>query len=250
VRIPRLPLILVTVLAVLLGVGWLGDSIAASRVERNISAQVEDVARLEVSPSVYVGGVPYLLALFTGEIPSVEVTALDVDVAGLGMVNATTRVKQVTVTPEQVRSGDIEGAPAELMSRTIGLDGVSFGHLLDMTDLDIANPYDISPAGGSVTEAQLTGTPPGFEDPVSVVVSLRLVGEMFHMEPVTLVDAPTGREDDVRAAFTYSLDTRRLPLAGRASSVVLGGGSIYFEAQRHNVRVRVVDLSPVEVTRP
>ncbi|WIM71906.1 hypothetical protein QP028_10425 [Corynebacterium suedekumii] len=93
-----------------------------------------------------------------------------------------------------------------------------------MTDLDIANPYDISPAGGSVTEAQLTGTPPGFEDPVSVVVSLRLVGEMFHMEPVTLVDAPTGREDDVRAAFTYSLDTRRLPLAGRASSVVLGGG--------------------------
>lgn len=248
--VPRIPLALVTVAAVIGGAGWVTDSVAALRVERAISQQVEENAHLDTSPSVFAGGAPYLQALVTGEIPRLNVNALDVNVEGLGMVNASTSVAGMLVSPGQVFSGEIEGAPAELISRTISLDGVALGRLLDMTDLDIANPYNISPTGGVSSEAQMTGTPPGFDVPVTVIVDLRLVGPMFHMTPRALVDVPEELTDRAREAFTYSLDTRRLPLSGQASSVTLSGGSIYFEAQRHNVTVRVDDLSPLDRTGP
>lgn len=250
--VPRLPFIILTALAVLIGVGWLADSVAASRVERHISAAVEEQAGLEVSPRVNVGGAPYLAALFTGEIPSVSVHALDVDVEGLGMVNAQTEFTKVTVSPGQVLSGEIAGAPASSFTRTLRLDGVALGRLLDMTDLDIAHPYDVSPAGGTAAEAQLTGTPFNRREPVTVIVDLRLVGNEFNMTPRELVDAPADLSpagaDDVRAAFTLSLDTRTLPLAGRASRVNMSGGSIFFEAERPNVPVRLADLSPVDAS--
>ncbi len=246
--VPRLPLALIAVLATLFGLGWLADSVAAVRVERAISTGVEDRTNLDVSPAVAVGGVPYLQALISGEVPVITVNALDVDVRDLGMVNARTALSQVSLEPDQVLDGDIDGAAAALLTRTIGLDGVAFGRLLDMTDLDIANPYDISPGGGVTSEAQLTGTPPGFDAPVTVVVDLRLVGPDFHMTPRELHDAPADRTAEVREAFTLTLDTRDLPLAGRATSVHLGGGSIYFEAQRHNVTVRLADLSPVDTS--
>lgn len=250
--VPRLPLILVAVLAVLIGGGWLTDSIAASRVERHLSAAVEEQAGLEVSPRVNVGGAPYLAALFTGEIPTVSVHALDVDVEGLGMVNAQTELTRIAVSPDQVLSGEIAGAPATSFTRTIRLDGVALGRLLGMTDLDIANPYDISPGGGSAAEAQLTGTPFDRREPVTVIVDLRLVGDQFHLSPRELVDAPADLSDAeaeaVLDAFTLTLDTRTLPLAGRASRVNMSGGSIFFEAERRNVTVRLADLSPVEVS--
>lgn len=252
VYVPRLPLIIVTVLAVLVGAGWLVDSIAASRVERAISRDVEEAARLDVSPRVNVDGVPYLAALATGEIPSISVHALDVDVAELGMVNAQTRLTEVQVTRDQVLTGDISGAPARSFTRTIRLDGVALGRLLDMTDLDISHPYDISPAGGVAAEAQLTGTPFHQREPSTVIVDLRLVGDEFRMTPRELVDAPADQTDEeaqaVRDAFTLTLDTRKLPLAGRASTVNMSGGSIFFEAQRFNVSVAMSALSPVEVT--
>ena len=72
------------------------------------------------------------------------------------------------------------------------------------------------------------------------------------MTPRELVDAPADLSpagaDDVRAAFTLSLDTRTLPLAGRASRVNMSGGSIFFEAERPNVPVRLADLSPVDAS--
>lgn len=246
--VPRLPLAIVAVLATLFGLGWLADSLAAIRVERAISAGVENRTNLDVSPAVAVGGAPYLQALLSGEVPVITVNALDVDVRDLGMVNARTALSQVTLDRGQVLNGDIDGAPAALLTRTIGLDGVAFGRLLDMTDLDIANPYDISPGGGVASEAQLTGTPPGFDAPVSVVVDLRLVGPHFHMTPRELRDVPADRTDEIHEVFTLTLDTRELPLAGRATSVHLGGGSIYFEAQRHNVTVQLADLSPVDTS--
>ena len=254
VYVPRSLLITVTVIAVLLGAGWLVDSLAAARFERTISREVQDAARLDVSPSVNVGGFPFLMSLTTGEIPSVDVHALDVDVADLGMVNATTRISEVTADRDQILNGDISGATARSFTRTIRLDGVALGRLLDMTDLDISHPYDISPAGGTAAEAQLTGTPFNQREAATVIVDLRLVGNEFRMTPRELVDAPADQtpaeEQAVRDAFTLTLDTRRLPLAGRASTVNMSGGSIFFEAQRFNVPIRMSALSPVEVTGP
>lgn len=224
---------------------WLVDSLVATRVESRISASVEESADLDASPDVFVGGYPYTSALITDEIPRLTVDSLDINVEGLGIVNASTQLAGVEVTPRQVLSGDLTDAPVELYTRTISLDGVAFGQLLDITDLDIANPYDISPGGGVASEARLTGTPPGFEEPVTVLVALRLDGSEFRMTVRELLDVPEGREDDATEAFTYTMDTRELPLSQPATLVQMSGGSIMFETQRQNMTLQLPDLAPL-----
>lgn len=233
-------------LALIVGVVWVVDSIIATRVEAKLSRAVEDSANLTTSPDAFVGGTPYVTALLTGEIPMLSVNSLDLSVEGLGIVNARTELAGVKVTREQVLSGDLDGARTELYKRIISLDGVAFGQLIDITDLDIANPYDISPGGGVSSEAQLTGTPPGFDEPVTAIVDLRLRGPEFHMTVRELIDVPAGREDDAREAFTYSMDTRDLPLSRPASLVQMSGGSILFEAERQTFNIRLRDLAPLD----
>ncbi|AKK11809.1 putative DUF2993 family protein [Corynebacterium uterequi] len=236
---------MVLVIAVGVGGAYLVDSVAAIRVESRLSADIEASAGLPTSPDVYIAGTPYLAATATGEITRITVNSLDVPVDGLGIVNARTELANIKTTPEQVLSGNLLGSHAELMKRIISLDGVAFGNLLGMTDLDIANPYNIAPSGGVASEAQLTGTPDGFDEPVSVIVDLRLVGPEFRMTVTDVLDAPQGRTKDAVEAFTYTLDTRRLPLAGQASLVQVIGGSLYFEAQRYHVTVQPDVLAPV-----
>lgn len=236
------------VVAVLLA--WAGDAAVAARVEARISAAVEESADLDTSPAAHVGGQPYLLALATHEIPTMSVESLDISVEGLGIVNARTELSGIDVTPAQVVSGDISGAPAELYKRVISLDGVAFGQLLGITDLDISNPYDVSPAGGVASEAMLTGTPEGFDEPVSALVDLRLSGPAFLMSVRELIKVPEGREDDATAAFTFSMDTRDLPLSQQAAMVQMRGGSIMFETERQNITLRLADLAPLDSGDP
>ncbi|WP_245616220.1 LmeA family phospholipid-binding protein [Corynebacterium doosanense] len=225
---------------------WVVDSVAATRVEARISSAVEKSADLDTSPDAYVGGQPYLLALATNEIPTMSVESLDISVEGLGIVNARTELSGIDVTPRQVVSGDLAGAPAELYKRVISLDGVAFGQLLGITDLDISNPYDISPGGGVASEALLTGTPEGFSEPVSALVNLRLDGPIFRMSVRELVSVPPGREADATAAFTFTMDTRHLPLSQQAAMVQMRGGSIMFETERQNITVELADLAPLD----
>lgn len=221
------------------------DSVAAARVEHRISRSVEENSRLATQPEVFVGGVPFAQVLVTHKVPQINVNALDVDIRDLGIVNAATQIYNVDIPASQAYEGEVVGHVAELMKRTVSLDGVAMGQLLDMTDLDIANPYDISPAGGVASEAQLTGTLPGMEEESSVVVSLRLRGTTFRMEPTVILEA-AGDEEAVRRGYTLEFDTRELPLAGQASMVQAAGGSIMFEAERRNVKLKPSDLSPVE----
>ncbi len=209
--------------------------------EHSLAQRVQDAARLETSPNVYIGGMPYLGALVTGEIPLVEVGVMDVEVPRLGMINAATTVRDLTVAPQQVFSGDFEGGKASTISRSISLDGVALGRLLDMTDLSIANPDNISPSGGTAAEAELTGTIPGAEEKSTVQVDLRLEGPMFYMRPSNAPDAATEQ------AFSLELDTRSLPLPEQATMVSLRGGSISFEVQRRNRTLSNGQLSPVEI---
>ncbi|WP_165243463.1 DUF2993 domain-containing protein [Corynebacterium lizhenjunii] len=227
-------------LAVVL-LGAVVDLGTAMHAEHAISTQVQSTANLETPPSVYVGGMPYLAAAVTKEIPLVEVHSTDVEVPVLGLVNASTTLRDVTVEPQQVLSGQLAGAQASTLSRSISLDGVALGRLLDMTDLDIAHPKNISPGGGTSAEATLTGTIAGDTEPTTVEVDLRLVGERFYMRPT---DAPDER---AREAFSLSLDTRKLPLPGQATKVSLRGGTISFEVQRRDIPLHLGLLSPLEI---
>lgn len=221
------------------------DTAAASRAERSLALRHGGDERLSAVPDASIGGFPFFQFLVSAQLPHVSVSALDARVEGLGVVNASAEAFDVEVDPAGVMQSDLAGAPAAMVRRKVRLDGVAFGELLDMTDLDISNPYDISPGGGVASEAQLTGTVPGTDWPSTVVVTLRLDGPVFRMRPSLLIDAPPGTEDDILAAYTLDLDTRKLPLDGPADLVQLSGGSIEFFHQRLNVTLEAADLAPL-----
>lgn len=217
-------------LAVLAG----ADTIVAANVERA-------VAQPGIQASV--GGFPYTASLLTGKVARVSVEHLDAAVDGPGVATTGVDVFDLALdNPREALSGEFESGTARLVRRRVRLDGVGFGTLLGITDLDIANPYDISPAGGAASEARLTGTVPGTEDPVTVVVTLRLIDGIFQMRPSKLIDDTS---PETQAAFTLDLDTRTLPLDGPADRVQLRGGSIEFSRDRINTAFDPADLNPM-----
>ena len=240
IHLSRNALRLAAVAGVLL-TAWLADSAVAMHTEHSVAQEAKESSRLETTPNVYVGGVPFTAAALRKEIPYLEVNSSDVEVPRLGMVNASTTLRDITIQPEQLFSGDLEGAPVSTYTRSISLDGVALGRLLGITDLSIANPDDMSPAGGPSAEAELTGTLPGDTHKSTATVTLRLVGPEFRMSVY-------GTDDErLKKAFGLVLDTRSLPLPSQATSVKLLGGSISFEVQRRNITLKTTQLSPLEI---
>lgn len=221
--------------------GWLADSAVAMHAEHTVAQQAKASSQLENTPNVYIGGVPFTLGAVTKEIPYLEVNSSDVEVPKLGMVNASTTLRDITIRPEQLFSGELEGSPVSTYTRSISLDGVALGRMLGITDLSIANPDDMSPTGGPSAEAELTGTLPGDTTKSTATVTLRLVGPEFRMSVY-------GTDDErLKKAFGLVLDTRQLPLPSQATSVKLHGGSITFEVQRRNITLKTAQLSPLEI---
>ncbi|MDY3128038.1 MAG: DUF2993 domain-containing protein [Corynebacterium sp.] len=246
VRLPRRAWNALKISAVLIAIGGstvLIDSAFAIHAEKEVGAAIKEVSGLESTPGVYVGGFPYLAAGFLAEheIPLIEIRALDIEVEQFGLINAFTKLRDVNVTREQVLSGNFNGAEVSTLSHSIILDGVALGKLFGITDLQIANPKNISPSGGVSTEAELTGTLPGDEEPTTTVVDLRLVNENFIMTPVT---APSAKAAEI---FSFEMDTRQLPLPHQASMVRLLGGSLEFETQTRDTIFDIHRLSPVEI---
>ena len=207
------------------------DAAVASHAERQIA---------EPGIRASIGGFPYAASLVTGKIPRVSTEFLDASIDGPGVGTVGVDVFNLALDdPHDAWTGDFESGVARLVRRKVRLDGVGFGRLLGITDLDLANPYDISPAGGGASEARLTGTPPGADEAVTVVVTLRLVDGVFLMRPSMLVD------DTDPAAFTLEFDTRTLPLGGPADRVQLSGGSIEFSRDRINSVFEPSDLDPL-----
>lgn len=218
---------------VLAGVA-VADSVLASRVE---SALARPGQRADVA------GFPYAAHALLGKLPRVSVEQLDADLPGGGVGTLGVDVLDyVPVDPAQLRSGDFGAGEAGLARRRLRLDPVGFGELLGMSDLDLANPYDISPAGRSASEAQLTATVPGLGTRETAVVTLRLDQGVFTMRPSVLIGVSPEDEDAVVEAFTLTLDTRELPLGGPADKVQLVGGSIEFSHDRINTDVDAADF--------
>ena len=232
---------LVGVVALAFGV----DAAYAAHVERTLASYAREADDLPADPDTYVGGFPFAQVVATGKVPRVSFQALDVQLDGIGIVNTRTDIYDIVVDAERAFAADFAGTQAKRVEHTLSLDGVAFGQLLGMTDLDIANPYDISPTGGSASEAQLTGTVPGTSEKTSAVVALRIHGSTFRMEPKQLIDVPAGLAPAVESAYTLELDTRDLPIGAQADMVEVAGGSIRFSSQEHAVTVTPGLLSPI-----
>ena len=223
------------VLALVAALG-LADTAVASQVERTLAP---------AGAEAQVTATPFVLSGVSGRIPRVTVRRTDADIPGPGVGTASVEMFNLELdTPKDALHGKIVGVNARLVRRRIRLDGVGFGELLGITDLDIANPYDISPAGGVASEARLTGTVPGADQPATVIVTLRLADGVFHMRPSQLLEVPDD-EQAVLDGFTFALDTRTLPLGGPADLVQLTGGSLEFSRDRVNTVVEPADLEPL-----
>lgn len=215
----------------------LADTALASRVERSFAPP---------GAEAQVTAAPFVWTAVSGRIPRVTVRRTDADIPGPGVGTASVELFNLELdTPTDALRGEVVGADARLVRRRIRLDGVGFGQLLGITDLDMANPYDISPAGGVASEARLTGTVPGAQHPATAIVTLRLTDGVFHMRPSQLVEVPDGAEQQVLDGFTFDLDTRDLPLGGPADLVQLTGGSLEFSRDRVNTVVEPADLEPL-----
>ena len=184
------------VLALVAALG-LADTAVASQVERTLAP---------AGAEAQVTATPFALSGVSGRIPRLTVRRTDADIPGPGVGTASVELFNLELdTPKDALHGEIVGANARLVRRRIRLDGVGFGELLGITDLDIANPYDISV--------------PGADQPATVIVTLRLADGVFHMRPSQLLEVPDGDEQAVLDGFTFDLDTRTLPLGGPADLV-------------------------------
>lgn len=233
------------VLACVVALAFGADAAVAAHVERTLATHAREADDLPSEPDTYVGGLPFAQVALTGKVPRVSFQALDVRVDGVGIANSRTDIYDIVVDAGRAAKADFAGTKAKRVEHTLSLDGVAFGQLLGMTDLDIANPYDISPAGGTASEAQLTGTVPGTDEKTSAVVTLRLDGTTFRMEPAQLIDVPADLVPAVTDTYTLELDTRDMPIGAQADLVEVAGGSIRFSAQQHEVEVTDELLSPI-----
>lgn len=227
-----LTVVVVLILTTLAAAGV--DTAVAARAERRLSQHAAEVGELTSPPEAYIGGFPYAISALTGSYTRVSVSALDQPLPGFGF--ASVGVDALGL--------DTRTMTANVLRRSVRLDAVALAQLLNLPDLDITNPYDISPAGGGVSEARLTATLPGTTTASTAVVTLRLVDGAFIMRPSEVEPASDAGVDDVIKALSYELDTLTLPLGGPADMVQLSGGSIYFSRDVVNAAVDVDDLVP------
>lgn len=244
VRRPR-ALKSLAVVALLLTGAWVTDNVYAIRAERQIAHDTQAHARLEVEPRVSIGGFPYLANYFRSETPTLSTDVMDIKVPGFGLVSAQTIVNDLQLPKDQVLSGKLDQVPAKLLTRRLRLDGVAMGEFMHITDLDISNPYDISPSGGPASEVQFTGTPQGFDKPVTVLATLRIDDTTISITPREVLDGPADRTQEIKEAFAWSIDSRLLPMPTRTNRVYCSGGSIYFESEQRSIVIDASNLSPI-----
>lgn len=250
-------LVIVLVLAVV------ADSLIAARTEHKISQMLYADSNLPNPPAVEVAGLPYTAAAFTHELPSVTVTARDVDVPGWGLMSVHSSAQYVTVTSDDVFNGTIENAPARKVFYRLQLDGVSIGAKMDINDLLIQNKDDISPRGGWESEAIFEGTPEGYAKPATVQVSLRVRAGEAYITAVDVLKAPESKSatevkdgselsdatrQQIMDQFTLKLDSSTLPLRGKPGRIYVSGGGVFIEAEQYYTSVSIKDLAPH--TRP
>lgn len=258
----------VTVL-VLGGVAVVGDSLVAAKVEREISQRIWHDSNLASPPSVQVGGMPVSASLWSHELTSVSVDARDVEVPGFARVSVTSSAQKVTLTRDEILSGNFEDAPARKVFTRLQLDPVALGGLMTggtngedgFSDLNIQGVEDISPSGGWETEAYFTATPrgvPGIDDEVEVSMRLRVWEGDVRLLPTRIlsVGGDTSRgdggkdavddatRDRVMDAFTLELSGTDLPLRSKPGRVYVNGGALYIETEQNFTRVGISDLAP------
>ncbi|WP_238525945.1 DUF2993 domain-containing protein [Corynebacterium nuruki] len=249
----RILVIVVVAVLGLTGVAVVADALVAARVERQISRHLYEDSKLATPPSVMVSGMPYIAAAWSHQLPSIHVEARDIDVPDFGRVTMSSTATKLTLTRDEVLSGDFTDAPAKQVFTRAQIDSVALGDKMGFDDLHLEAVENISPVGGWETEAYFTGTPRGEQDPWTVTMRLRVWEGDVLLRPTEIRKAPGGRDpaslDEAERqrifdAFTYTFHGPDLPLRALPGRVYISGGALFVESEQNYIRVSISDLAP------
>lgn len=206
-------------------VAVVADSVAASRVEADLSAVIRPETPGVRAPAVTVGGGPFGRWSGDDRLASVSVRVEGVDRPGLGPVTVEAAAADVDVPGR--RTGPLTAAETTV---TVLVTGDALGRALGLRDALVAAAGDPSLAGGNEHRARVTGTVDGTDTRVSAFVDLVVDDRGAHLVPVAPATGPAGVPDQdpglalARTALTLEPDV--LPLGLAVESLTVRGGTV------------------------
>ena len=225
--------LLVTVLV--LGVLAVGaDRFAANQAESLIARQVEQ--EIGQRPAVHVRGTPFLTQFADGSYDGVDLTADDVQRAGIRVERLEVRLRGLTLPPGDVLGGQVDEVPAERA------DAVALISYAELTSRVADRGLSVSPAGdgrirvtgrvevlGRTVEASAVSIARVEGDDVVVTAESYETGLDIANELLT--GAIGGRFD-----FTFSLGD--LPFGARLTGLLAGPEGVRASATARDVVLR------------
>lgn len=235
------------------------DAGFAAHAEQSLSEQIRKTANLEMTPYVSIAGKAYTSSFFTGKWSSVNSRIRDVEVPGFGLVSLEYGAVNVQIPKESVWSGQFGESKTKQYFTKLGLDGLSLGRKMGLSDLVIQPLEDSSPAGGWETEALFEATPKDWKTAAKVAVKLRIVQGDVIITPIDIVATPKGSEatslgdpeelseaDRKTVLETFSLTLRGddIPLGMPATRIFVSGGTVTIEGEQIMCTVSPANFMP------
>ena len=229
-RLPRpiVPALSATALAVVVlagGAAFAADSIAASRVEADLSLRIRPATPGVAAPAVVVGGGPTGRWSGDDRLTSVSVRADGVERPGLGPVTVEATATDVILPADH-------SAPLSAASTAVSvlLTGEVLGRALGLQDVRVGAAQDSSLAGGVEHTARVEGTVERTNTRISTFVDLVVDARGAHLVPVAASTGPAGGADQdaglalSRTALTLAADV--LPLGLEVETFTVRGGTL------------------------
>ena len=163
-------------LVVLLALGILGDSLLRGFAERKTADQLRTALSLSDTPSVGIGGWPFVLRVVAQSFPSVDVTGRDVTIEGLTVATFDLRLRDVEFSGRDLLAGDARSIKissgrgnirltSEVISERLGAENLPFEFSIDGDQATVSSPELGTSVSAEIALAgrSLTIDPPGFE---------------------------------------------------------------------------------------
>lgn len=225
-RSPR-RLLAVAVAAVLTVAGGavVADSVAASRIEADLSTRIRPATPGLSAPAVTIGGGPAGRWSAPDRLASVSIRAEGVERPAVGPVSVTADATDVHVPAD--RSAPLTAAEVTV---SVHITGDALGHALGMHDVLLGAADDPSLAGDTEHRARVTGTLDGTDSRVSAFVDLVVDHRGAHLVPHSPATGPAGIADqDVGLAMdrtALTLPPNLLPLGLPVETLTVRGGTV------------------------
>lgn len=236
---------LISTLLVLAVAVAIGDTAARFLVQTRLATELETSQKLPSTPSVTIGGFPFLTQAVAGRYDSVTVTTGAIPASGasggLGVSSVNARLSGVTVPLREALDGSVKVVP---VSRIQADALISFADLETVVSRELdayVSGLSLSRASDSTVTVRGTVKVAGVTAPLSAPVRVTASGSRITLAVVA--SGLTGIPDVARAAVADALSLTvplpRLPYGLAVSGVAVTSDGITARATASGVRLAV-----------